>query len=263
MPGMDLGLTGKRAVVAAASGGLGFAVARALAAEGALVSISSRSEERIREAAALIADAGDQVMYRVCDVRDPAAIGAWIQETGDRLGGLDIVIPNAGGPPPGRFDDLDDTDWERAYRLTLMSAVRTVRSARPYLERGSSVLFMTSSSVKEPVDDLVLSTVFRSGVAALAKTLAREWATAGIRVNQLIPGRIATARVEMLDRAAAASDDIPYEEAQRRRAHGIPLERYGLPEEYAAAALFLVSDAASYVTGATLAVDGGMIRSVM
>lgn len=261
---MDLGLTDKRAAVAAASSGLGLAVATALAAEGCRISISSSNETRIAEAAALIArKTGGKVAYRVCDVRDSTAVADWLDETAERESGLDIVIPNAGGPRPGTFAELESFDWEAAHRLTLMSAVHTARAAKPHLRRGGTVLFMTSSSVKEPIEHLVLSNVYRAGVASLAKTLSREWAPDGIRVNQLVPGRIATARIDALDGAVAAAEGLTRDEVQQRLTTAIPLRRYGASDEYANAAVFLVSEAASYITGATLVVDGGSLRSVM
>ncbi|MFQ5948326.1 MAG: SDR family oxidoreductase [Acidimicrobiia bacterium] len=260
---MDLGLDGKRALVAAASDGLGYAIARLLATEGCRVAICSRDRERVAAAASRIGDqTGAEVRYDVCDVGDGGDLARWVQGAAVGFGGLDIIIPNAGGPPPGRFVDLSEEQWDDAYRLTLLSAVRLARLGRPHLGRGASVLFLTSTSVREPIGSLFLSTVFRAGVAALAKGLAREWAADGIRVNQLIPGRFATARVADLDAEAAQRQDIDPSEVRARWEAAIPLGRYGEPDEFAVAAAFLVSDAASYITGATLQVDGGMLRAV-
>lgn len=260
---VDLGLRNKRAAVFAASEGLGFAIARALAVEGASVSMSSSNQQRIGEAAKIIArQTRAKITYRTCDVRDPQAITDWLDEVADREGGLDIVVPNAGGPRPGSFAELEREDWDNAYELTLMSAVQSAAAARPHLGRGGSMLFMTSSSVREPIGHLVLSGVFRSGVAALAKSLADEWAPDGIRVNHLIPGRISTRRVQSLDSAIAATQGMTREEVQRRYVAAVPLGRYGTADEFAAAALFLLSDAASYITGASLVVDGGTLRSM-
>jgi 3-oxoacyl-[acyl-carrier protein] reductase len=261
---MDLGLQGKRALVAASSGGLGFAIARALAFEGCRVSMCSRGVERIEAAARSIADeTGAEVHYRVCDVRDPAGLHAWVEESADRMGGIDLVVPNSGGPPSGRFLDLDDADWEAAVSLLLLPPIRLVRYARPYLEPGSAILFMTSSSVREPIAQLTLSTVVRAGVAALAKSLANEWAPDGIRVNHLIPGRIATDRVAELDRELADRTGTTPVDVRERISQAIPLARYGEPDEYARAAAFLLSDAAAYITGATLQVDGGAIQAIV
>ena len=261
---MDLGLENKRALVGAASSGIGLAIATALAAEGCRVSISSSNETRIAEAASVISyQTKGKVAYRACDARDPLALADWIDETADREGGIDIVIPNSGGPRPGTFAELEDFDWEAGHKLTLMSAVRTARAAKPHMPPGSAMLFMTSSSVKEPIEHLVLSNVYRAGVASLASTLSREWASDGIRVNQLVPGRISTARVDSLDSAVAAAQGLTRQEVQSRLASDIPLGRYGTVDEFASAAVFLVSQAAAYITGATLVVDGGALRSVM
>ena len=260
---MDLGLAGKRAVVAASSAGLGAAIARRLSSEGCVVSISSRDADRIRSTAhAIEADTGHPVHADDVDVTDASAIGAWVDESARTMGGIDIVIPNAGGPPGAIFDATGPDDWDRAYTLTLRSAMAFASAARPHLGPGSSILFMTSISARQPISALAMSTVFRGGVAALAKLLADDWGPHGIRVNHLIPGRIATERVASLDASAAEAAGTSVEDIQRRNESGIPLGRYGEPEEYAAAAAFLVSPAASYITGATLQVDGGVIRAV-
>ena len=262
---MDLGLTGKRALVAASSSGLGYAIARDLVGQGAVVAMASRDRDRIEQAAQHIrGEVEDAVVFpAVCDVVDDACIHAWVEEAAAAMGGIDLVVPNAGGPPYGTFGELRDEDWDTGYRLTLASAVSFARHTRPHLTSGSAVLFMTSASVKEPIPNLVLSNVYRAGVAALAKTLAVEWAAAGIRVNRLIPGRIATERVAKLDADTAARRGVALEEVQHSSEAAIPLGRYGEPGEYANAAIFLLSDAASYITGATLQVDGGLIHAVM
>ena len=261
---MDLNLTEKRAAVAASSGGLGFAVARARAAEGCRVALCSRDRDRVTAAADRIrAETGSVVLGVVADVTAPGATGAWLTEAGDTWDGLDIVIPNAGGPPPGTFGEVTPDQWDAAYRLTLRSALEAAHAAFPYLGRGGAMLYLTSASVKQPVDTLFLSTVFRAGVAALAKTLADEWTPAGIRVNQLIPGRIATDRLVELDTDAARRQGVTPEAVRAGFERAIPLGRYGAPDEFAAAAAFLVSDAAAYITGATLQVDGGLIRSIV
>jgi 3-oxoacyl-[acyl-carrier protein] reductase len=261
---MDLGLSGRRALVAAASSGLGAAIAEALAAEGCVVEICSSSADRIAATARRIAETtGASVRGAAVDVTDATQIDRWVDDTAQRLGGIDVLVANAGGPPAARFDATTPEDWDRAYRLTLRSAMAFAASARPHLARGSAFLLMTSSSVREPISVLSMSTVFRSGVSALAKLLSDDWAVDGIRVNHLIPGRIHTARVEELDLRTAGDRGIPVEDVRASFEARIPLGRYGTPGEFAAAAAFLVSPAASYITGATLQVDGGMIRAVM
>ena len=260
---MELGLAGRRCAVAAASSGLGFAIAGALAAEGCRVALCSRDSGRAESAARRIAETtGAEVHGSVCDVASPGASSAWLDSAAARWGGFDVVVPNAGGPPPGTFAEVGPDEWDAAYRLTLRSALEAARAARPHLGRGSAVLFSTSASVREPIGTLLLSTVFRAGVAALAKSLADEWADAGIRVNHLIPGRIATERVAALDDDSARRRGTDASDVRRAHEERIPLGRYGAPAEYAAAAVFLVSDAASYITGATLQVDGGSLRQI-
>jgi 3-oxoacyl-[acyl-carrier protein] reductase len=261
---MDLGLSGRRAIIAAASRGLGAAIARSLAQEGCVVEISSRSLDNARATAASIsADTGATVTAAQVDVADGEAIQEWMDTATARMGGLDIVIPNAGGPPSMFFDATTSADWDRAYALTLRSAMTFAHAARPHLHRGGSMLYLTSTSVREPIGALAMSTVFRAGVSSLAKLLANDWASEGIRVNHLIPGRIATERLDELDSAAAQRSDATFEAVRESNESAIPLGRYGYPDEFAAAATFLVSDAASYITGATLAVDGGALHNVI
>lgn len=261
---MDLQLEGKRALVAAASDGLGLAIASALAAEGCRLAVCSRDDARIQAAAAgLRSDHGAEVHAAACDLSQPGEATAWIDGAAAALGGVDLVVANAGGPPPGTISEVGPDEWDAAYRLTLRSALETAHASRPHLSAGGSMLFMTSVSTKQPVGILAMSTVFRAGVAALAKLLADDWAADGIRVNHLVPGRIATARLESLDADAARRTGTTPEEVRAGIEAGIPLGRYGHPEEYAAAAVFLLSGAASYITGATLQADGGLIRTVV
>lgn len=260
---MDLGLKGKKAVVAAASRGLGASIAHALAAEGCRVEICSRSLDRALATARTIADeTGSVVGASELDVTDAAGIRAWIDSAVSRMGGLDIVIPNAGGPPAGTFDQTDEAAWDSAYALTLRSAMAFASASKPHLVDGGSVLYLTSSSVKEPISMLSMSNIFRAGVASLAKTLANDWAGAGIRVNHLIPGRIATERLDELDQAAAEIRGASVADVRQAIQSGIPLGRYGEPSEFAAVAAFLVSPAASFITGSTVAVDGGALKAV-
>lgn len=253
-------------MVAGASHGLGLAVAEALAAEGARVSIGSRNEAALAEAGKKLdaLNPGGALSCRA-DVRVAADIERWHRAVVDRWGGIDLLVTNSGGPPPGGFAALDDSAWQAAFELLVLSAIRLVRTALPSMKGrpDASILLMTSSSVKQPIANLTLSNVLRASVAALAKTLARELAIEGIRVNHLVPGRIATDRLIELDSANARRAGISVEEQQKRALATIPLSRYGEPRELAAAATFLLSSAASYITGATLQVDGGLISSVL
>jgi 3-oxoacyl-[acyl-carrier protein] reductase len=263
---MDLGLAGKVALVAGASKGLGYAVARALASEGAQVSIASRDEAAIRDAAARIErETGSRVMATALDVRSADGIQAWVATSADRLGGLDALMTNSGGPPAGEALAFDDRAWQDAADLLLFSAIRMIRAAVPHMTArgGGAILLSTSSSVKEPIPNLALSTVLRAGVSALAKTLALELAPSRIRVNQIIPGRIDTDRLRQLDEIAARNKGIPTDAAKAAALAGIPMKRYGDPDEFGRVGAFLLSNAASYMTGATVQVDGGQIRSVL
>jgi 3-oxoacyl-[acyl-carrier protein] reductase len=261
---MDLGLTGKVAMVAGASRGLGFAVARALAAEGALVSIGSRDAAAIADAGRRIArEASHDPLAVPVDVRSAEAIGDWHARTIERFGGVDLLFVNTGGPPPGAALSFDDDAWRSAFELLVMSAVRLVRVAVPSMAArgGGAVLVSTSSAVKEPIANLALSNVVRSSVGAMAKTLANELASRGIRVNHLLPGRFDTDRVRELDANRARTTGASAADVRATWERMIPLGRYGDPGEYAAAAVFLLSDAARYITGASLQVDGGMMRA--
>jgi 3-oxoacyl-[acyl-carrier protein] reductase len=264
---MDLGLKGKVAMVGGASRGLGLAVARILLQEGAHISIASRQSKAICEAAhRLEAETGaDAVLPVEADLRSGQAITEWHDATVRRFGGVDLLFANGGGPPSGAALGFDDAAWQMAFELLLLSAVRLVRVTVPTMAArgGGSIVLSTSSAVKEPIPNLALSNVVRASVAALAKTLSTELAPQGIRVNHLLPGRIETDRVRELDEARSREARISPEEQRARSERAIPLARYGAPEEFAAAAAFLLSNASAYTTGASLQVDGGMIRSVL
>ena len=263
---MHFGLNRKVAMVAGASRGLGLGVARALAAEGVTVSMASRDAAKIEAAAASIAEETKaDVLGVAADVRSADAIEQWFEITKQRFGGVDLLFTNSGGPPAGTALSFDDAAWQSAFELLLQSAIRMIRLAVPSMAlRGAgSIVIPTSASVKEPIPNLALSNVLRASVAALSKTLAVELAPQHIRVNHLIPGRIATDRVRELDEINSKKLGISVEEQQKRAASAIPLGRYGDPDEFGRAAVFLFSDAAAYITGATLQVDGGMIRCVL
>lgn len=263
---MDLGLKGKVALVAGASKGLGYAAAKALAAEGAIVSIGSRDKAAIEKAAADIArDTGGTVIPFEADVRDANAINAWTSAVEKAHGGIDLLYANSGGPPAGSALDFTDQDWQEAFELLLLSTIRMCRAVVPSMRRrgGGSIVVATSSSVKEPLSNLALSNVMRGGVSSLSKTLSLELAKDRIRVNQLMPGRIDTDRLRYLDEMNAKKAGTTPEEQKTKTLTAIPIGRYGNVDEFGRAAAFLLSDAASYITGATLQVDGGLIKGVL
>ena len=262
---MDLGLKGKVAMVAGASRGLGYAVAEALAREGAHVAISSSNQSSIDDAAKRLSASGAQVFGTVVDVRNGDHIASWGQKTVERFGGVDLLFTNGGGPPAGAAVSFDDAAWQNAVDLLLFSAIRMVRAAVPSMKQrgGGSILMSTSASVKEPIPNLGLSTVLRASVSALSKTLAIELAADKIRVNQIIPGRIDTDRVKQLDEIAGKKQGISAADAKAKSMGTIPMARYGEPAEYGRVAAFILSDAAAYMTGSTVQVDGGLIRSVL
>ena len=259
---MDLGLKGKVAMVGGASKGLGFAVAKALAAEGAIVSIASRDEAAIQAAAATL---GGQAFGMAVDVKSAADIQKWATATIDKFGGVDLLLCNGGGPPAGPSLSFDDAAWQDAANLLLFSTLRMIRAVVPSMTSrgGGAILVSTSSSVKEPIPNLGLSTVLRASVSALAKTLALELASSKIRVNQIIPGRLDTDRVRQLDGINAKKQGISPDEAKAKSEAAIPMARYGEADEFGKVGAFLLSNAASYMTGATVQVDGGQIKSVL
>ena len=262
---MDLELTGRVALVTAASKGLGRATATQLAAEGARVMISSRGEQQLARTAAEIAEAtGAQVEHCAADVADPADLARLLAETQEKLGGVDALVANAGGPPPGGFDAIDDAKWYQAHDLNLMSTVRLIRGVLPHMrEQGwGRIAVVTSSSVKQPIENLLLSNTYRIAVVGLAKSLATEFAGAGVLVNTVGPGRIATDRVASLDANRAKQTGKSIEEVRAQSEKGIPIGRYGEADEFGRVAAFLVSGANTYLTGQNLLVDGGMVKAI-
>ncbi|HEX7138715.1 MAG TPA: SDR family oxidoreductase [Vicinamibacterales bacterium] len=263
---MDLGLKKKVAMVGGASKGLGYAVARALAAEGAAVSIASRDADTIQRAAETITkETGARVLHVAADLSRADAIARWHADTVKTFGGVDALFANTGGPPSGGPLAFDDHGWQSAFDLLLMSVVRTVRLVVPSMRArgGGAILVGTSSSVKEPIGNLALSNVFRSGVTSLAKTLSIELATDRIRVNTLIPGRIETDRLRSLDEINAKRSNTTVEEHRTRNMAAVPMGRYGMPDEFGRVGAFLLSDAASYITGANVQVDGGLVKGLI
>jgi 3-oxoacyl-[acyl-carrier protein] reductase len=261
---MDLGLAEARVFVAASSAGLGAAVARRFCLEGADVAINGRDPERLATVTEqLIVETGRHVVGAPGDVADRDAVYRVIAWAAERLGGLDILVTNAGGPPPGTFSTLQPDEYERAFRLTFMSAVHLIQAALPHLRQSkrAAILTITSVSVKQPVANLVLSNSVRMGVVGLTKSLANELGPLGIRVNSILPGYTRTARVAQLVERRAHDEGISLAEAYARQAASNPLGRIGEPEEFAKVAVFLCSPAAGYVHGAMIPVDGGSIAA--
>jgi len=263
---MDLGLKGKRALVTGASRGLGYATALALAKEGCKVALNSRDEGKVKAAAEKIkADTGAEVVGLAGDLSEISAIENLVTEAAQALGGLDLLVTNAGGPPPGAFETHDEAAWQKAVDLSLMSHVRLIRAALPHLRESeaASVLTVTSISVKQPVENLILSNSIRAATVGLTKTLAIELGKDGIRFNSILPGWTETERVVELMTARAAANKTTVEEEVAKQSAASPLGRMGRPEEFANAAVFLLSPAASYITGVMLNVDGGMYKGTL
>lgn len=256
---MNLELNGKRALVLAASRGLGYACARGLAAEGCAVVICSRDQARIEAAAASIREeTGATVVPLVADVSSAADAEQLVGRAVEALGGLEILVHNAGGPPAGGFTAVTEPQWAQAFEQNLMSFVRVVHAAVPEMTRAGygRVITIASSSIRQPIPNLVLSNAFRAGVWGLAKTMSQELAPRGILVNVVAPGRISTERIDELDRANAARTGQELEAVRRASVASIPLGRLGRPEEFANLVVFLASARASYISGQGLFVDG-------
>ncbi len=255
---MDLGLTGKKFLIGGGSRGLGRAVAEALVGEGAHVMLMSRNEESLKPAAEEI---GSAASYVAVDIADPAAVETVLSAVDAKLGRLDGVLINAGGPPPGEVLKLTDEQWVGAFEMLIGGPIRLLRALTPKMTDGGAVLFITSSSVRQPIPNLDTSNVLRPGVAAMAKVLARELGPA-IRVNSLAPGRFDTDRVRSLDEGRAKATGVPVEDVQKASAGQIPLGRYGDPAELGRVGAFLLSPAASYLSGISVQVDGALVTSI-
>jgi len=261
---MDLGLTGKSVIVCASSDGLGKAAAMEFAREGAQVMLAARRPAALEAAAAEIkAQTGRAVRHTVADLTKAEDIARLVAETAAAHGGVYTLVNNGGGPPAGTFDKFDDAAWQKAFELNLLSYVRAIRAVLPHLRAGGGgrIVNFTSSSVKSPIENLILSNTFRTGVLGLTKTLAGELGKEGILANVVGPGRIHTARIKELDGIRAAKTGTSVEQIEAEASKAIPLGRYGQPAEMARLAVFLGSPANTYVTGQTVLADGGMVRA--
>lgn len=263
---MDYGLHGRVALVNAASKGIGRGIAEALAAEGVHLVISSRDGQALaRVAAEIAASHGVEVVPAVADVAEAGAAERLVAEAMLRFGRLDILINNSGGPPPGTFADFDDAAWQSAFNLLLLNVVRMVRAALPALRASGHgrIVNVASTSVKQPIPGLILSNSLRAGVVGLAKTLADEVAPDAITVNTVCPGSILTDRLRASHRERAEQEGVPVDDLVRAAgSKRVPLGYVGDPSDMGNAVAFLCSDAASYITGVTLPIDGGLLRSI-
>jgi 3-oxoacyl-[acyl-carrier protein] reductase len=263
---MDLGLKGKAALVAGGSMGLGRAVALELAREGAKVAIGALDDPHLNEAAELIRrETGGEVLAIPADVSDAKQARAVVRKTIDHYGTLDILVNNAGGPPSADFIDIDETLWEKGFRLNLLSTILMTREAVPVMKakRWGRIINMTSISVKQPIDGLILSNTIRSGVIGLAKSLSNELAPFNVTVNSVCPGFTLTDRVRNLAKTMAEKEGTTPEAVIGRWEASIPMKRLGTPEEFAALVAFLASERSGYITGAAVQIDGGWYKGVM
>lgn len=264
---MDLGLQDKVAVVMAASKGLGRACATALAAEGARVTIGARGAQSLVKTAQEIQKATrSRVLAVPTDVTKAEDVEAIVAATVREFGRIDILVNNAGGPPAGNFESFGDAQWQAAFELNLLSTVRLVRLVLPHMRKTGSgrIITIVSTSVKQPIDGLLLSNAIRSGVVGMAKTLSVELAPDNITVNNVCPGRILTDRLRQIYHINERMQQGMSEEAVlKEMAQDVPMGRVGKPEELGALVAFLTSQQAAYITGTTIQVDGGLVRSLL
>lgn len=263
---MDLGLRGKVALVGGASQGLGAAIADALAAEGASVILCARTKGALEAVARDLANRhGVRTLPRPTDISDPEQVHGLVADALAEFGRIDVLVTNGGGPPSGSFESIGASAWENAYALLLRSAVELIRAVLPGMKerRYGRIVNVTSIAAKQPVGDLILSNALRAGVLGMARTLANETAPFGITVNNVLPGYTRTERVEKLAAAAAERTNSSRESVTSRWTSEIPAGRLGEPRELAALVAFLASEPASYVTGQSIAADGGWIRGLL
>jgi 3-oxoacyl-[acyl-carrier protein] reductase len=265
---MELGLRGRVAIVCAASQGLGKAAAIGLAREGASVVICSRNRRVLAQAAEDIREQSGgppaEIVPVVADLTKPRQITALVARTVKRFGRIDILVANAGGPPVATFPALDDRKWEEGVALTLMSAIRCIRAVLPHMQKRQwgRIITITSIAARQPINDLVISSTLRPGLHGLTRVLANQYGKEGILINAVAPGFMLTGRMKEIGAARAAGQHSSPEEYFAQQSRDVPLQRYGNPEELANAIVFLASEKASYITGATLSVDGGLMKGV-
>lgn len=263
---MDLQLKGKSVVVTAASKGLGRAIAAQFAREGAYVLISSRDEKALNATVREIKEetGNERVSYTVCDMKSAADIKAMVEYAAKITGSVDVLVNNAGGPPAGKFTDMSDEDWYHAFELNLLSFIRTAREVIPYMKKqgGGHIVNIASSSIKQSLNNLVLSNTIRPGIVGLAKSLAREHGEDNILVNTVGPGTIETDRIVELNRKRAKAQGKPVEQIAGEAVQQIPMKRLGEPAEFAKAIVFLGSGVNTYITGQSLIVDGGQVKAL-
>jgi len=263
---MDLGLKGKVAIVAASSKGLGKATAMGLAAEGARVAMLARGAPELAKAAEEVQESSrSEVLALAADVTRQEDVTRVVRETVSRWGAVHILVNNAGGPPAGTFADVDDAAWQSAFELNLLSTIRFIREVVPHMRQvgAGAIVNIQSMSVKDPLDNLILSNSIRAGVIGLAKSLSRELAKDNIRVNNVLPGAILTDRLNQMITGQARRRGKSVEEIRRDWEAEIPLGHLGDPEDVANMIVFLASDRAKYVTGVSVQVDGGRVRSIL
>jgi 3-oxoacyl-[acyl-carrier protein] reductase len=262
---MDLGLKDRVALVAASSQGLGKAVALGLAREGAKLALCARTDSVLQKTAEEIrASTGADVLAIAVDVTVREQVRALVQAAVERFGRIDICVANAGGPPSKTFAETTDEDWRAAAELNLMSTVSLAREVLPGMRqrRWGRFIAITSVTVKQPVEGLILSNSLRSAVSGLIKTLSNEYGPYNVLINNVCPGYTATARLESLTAKLATAESVPVEKIKERWANQAPLRRLGQPEEFANLVVFLASERASYITGASIAVDGGLVKGI-
>jgi 3-oxoacyl-[acyl-carrier protein] reductase len=262
---LDLGLKGKSVIVLASSKGLGKATAKMFAEEGANVMLASRNEDQLQQTAVEIKAVSDgHVNYQVCNITASEDIEALVIKTVESYGTVDVLVNNAGGPPAGAFDDFSDEAWQGAFELNLLSFIRAIREVLPHMKEQQSgrIVNLASSSFKQPIDGLILSNVFRTGIMGLSKSLSQELAGDNILINTVGPGRVETDRIIELDHKVAEKKGVSFEDIQEKSKKAVPIGRYGTPEEFARMIVFLGSEANTYVTGQALLVDGGMVKAM-